>query len=188
MALHLRKQDGTSDLRLWRNAGALAVVMTMAVITMAVTTIAASDAQAAADTGWRSACRDLPSERICVISQSLHDHDGRMLARLRLQPQGASGVMQVLLPMGVHLGSGVFYALDGGQEQALRYQRCQNAPQNARCEASAAIAKPQWQALLKARDIDLIYRPDAGSPPRRLRLALQGLDAALQNLNQEAAP
>lgn len=187
MALHLRKQDGTSDLRLWRNAGALAVV-----ITMGVTAVAASDAQAAADTGWRSACRDLPSERICVISQSLHDHDGRMLARLRLQPQGASGVMQVLLPMGVHLGSGVFYALDGGQEQALRYQRCQNAPQNApqnaQCEASAAIAKPQWQALLKARDIDLIYRPDAGSPPRRLRLALQGLDAALQNLNQEAAP
>lgn len=179
MALHLRKQDGTSDLRLWRNAGALAVV-----ITMGVTAVAASDAQAAADTGWRSACRDLPSERICVISQSLHDHDGRMLARLRLQPQGASGVMQVLLPMGVHLGSGVFYALDGGQEQALRYQRCQDT----RCEASAAVAKPQWQALLKARDIDLIYRPDAGSPPRRLRLALQGLDAALQNLNQEAAP
>ena len=174
MALHLRGIDRTSDWRLWRNAGVLAVVAVLA----------APDAQAAPKSAWHSSCRDLASERICVVSQSLHDREGRAVARLRLQPQGASGVMQLLLPMGVHLGSGVFYALDGGEEYALRYQRCQDA----RCEASAVIAKPRWQALVKARDIDLIYRPDAGSPPRRLRLALQGLDAALQDLNQEAAP
>lgn len=171
--MHLRQKDQTRGVRLWCNAGLLAVVAV----------IAGSYAEAGPDNRWHKACREMTSERICVLSQRLRDSDDRAVATLRLQPQGESGLMQWMLPMGVHLGSGVVYALDGGKEHALRYQRCQDG----RCEASAVIGLPQWQALLKARDIDLIYRPDAGSPPRRLRLALQGLAAALQDLNNEAA-
>lgn len=170
--MHLCKKVMSNTLRHWRDAALLAAVAIMA----------AAHADAAPATPWRAECRDMAAERLCVVSQRLGDGGDLAVATLRLQPQGETGLMQWLLPMGVHLGSGVFYALDGGAEHALRYQRCQDG----RCEASAVIAAPQWQALVKARDIDLIYRPDAGSPPRRLRMALQGLDKALTELNREA--
>lgn len=123
---------------------------------------------------WGSDCRVEAGSRLCILSQKLVDEQGGFLSRIRLQPRNDGALLQVLLPAGVHLGSGAFYSVDTGPEAALSYLRC-----DARiCEASRALSDTEWTSMKRGAEMSLLYRPDAGSDPAILTVSLAGLTAA----------
>lgn len=129
-------------------------------------------ALAAADLPWGLECRDQGGRDICVLAQSLH-HADRWLATLRLVPEASGARLQVQLPAGVHLASGLFYSVDRGPEQALEFLRCDLQ----RCYAYRALDPREFRALRNGRALNLRLRPEAQLPPVLLQASLAGVTA-----------
>lgn len=123
---------------------------------------------------WRRDCGDNNGPQTCILSQSLLDADQQSLAIVRIALRDEEAIFQLLLPEGVHLGSGVFYTLDAGPEWRLEYLRCRNGL----CEASRALSAQEWRAMRRAQDLSILYRSSAGEAPTELSVSLMGITAA----------
>lgn len=131
-----------------------------------------------ADPVWGGECREAETGRHCILSQTLNNASGEWLATLRLQPDAQAAVLQVLVPQGVHLGSGMAYRVDAGEERMMVYRRCLAAG----CEALRNLTASEWQEILRGATMTLVLRPDAGRAPAELDVSLAGLTASSREM------
>lgn len=125
---------------------------------------------------WGLECREIAGEaapqNLCVMEQSL-SHNGKWLATLRIAPQTKGARLQVQLPAGVHLGSGLFYSVDQGRALPLEFQRCDEA----RCYATRALDDQEFKRLQRGTAMVLRLRPEPQLPPVLMEASLAGVTA-----------
>lgn len=125
-------------------------------------------------------CRDTEAPtRTCVLEQSL-SHQGKWLATLRLAPQPEGARMQVQLPLGIHLGSGLFYSVDKGRDLALEFLRCDDR----RCYAYRALTAQEFRSIQRGKSMTLRLRPEVQMPPVTMQVSLAGITALSQKALQ----
>ncbi|MFY0632905.1 MAG: invasion associated locus B family protein [Vannielia sp.] len=149
----------------------------LAVGALALSALQASQAVAAEQTftDWRVDC---PGEgRACTASITSFAEDRTWLSTLRVQPGQAAGELpvQILVPPGVHLASGLFVAVPGQKIAEATYLTCTNQA----CDARVSISERQLTSWKRARAARLRYRPSSTAPPIEYEVSLMGLTAAL---------
>jgi invasion protein IalB len=124
---------------------------------------------------WRSACPDVGTG--CILSTNVADTKNAWLAGLLVSPasDGASGVMKILVPPGVHLASGLFIAVGRGKPRQAEFQRCSDEG----CLATLDLDASGMTALRRASRAQIVYRPRSTTPPVRVQASLMGFSAAL---------
>lgn len=112
-----------------------------------------------------------------MLSTSVADNRNALLAGVIVTPDadGRSGVMQVLVPPGVHLASGLFVAIGAASPRAAEFQRCSDQG----CLAHLDLDASDMQALRRAARADIVYRPRSTTAPVRFQASLMGFSAAL---------
>ncbi|MBM9595915.1 invasion associated locus B family protein [Roseitranquillus sediminis] len=119
----------------------------------------------------------------CILSTTTFAGDRTWLATLRLQPAqraDAAAEVQLLVPLQVHLASGIFVKVPGAETSAGRFVRCVEGA----CEARLALDASALAAWKRAREARLVYRPRAQGPPIAFDVSLMGLTAGLEAMAQ----
>ncbi|SIN90001.1 invasion associated locus B family protein [Vannielia litorea] len=126
-------------------------------------------------TDWRVDCPD--DGRACTASTTSFAEDRTWLSTLRIQPGAAQADLpvQILVPPGVHLASGLFVAVPGLRLAEATYLTCTNQA----CDARVSISTRQLAGWKRARAARLRYRPSSTAPPIEFDVSLMGLTAAL---------
>lgn len=127
---------------------------------------------------WRAECRG--DGRDCVLATNVTDGRNALLAGLVVTPSadGRAGEMQIIVPPGVHLASGLFIAIGRGPPLAAPFQRC--SPEG--CLAQLSLDAQALSALRRASRAEIIYRPRSTTAPIRFHASLMGFSAALAHL------
>ena len=126
-------------------------------------------------TDWQVECPD--DGRRCTASTTSFAEDRTWLSTIRIQPDAAAGELpvQILVPPGVHLASGLFVSVAGQENARATYLRC--SPQA--CDARVSLGAEALAAWKRARAARLRYRPSSSAPPIEFDVSLMGLTAAL---------
>ena len=125
---------------------------------------------------WGIECRSTEADgKTCVLEQSL-SHQGKWLATLRIAPEQAGARMQVQLPTGIHLASGLFYSVDKGRDLALEFLRCDED----RCYAYRALSEQEFKSIQRGKTMTLRLRPEVQMPPVAMQVSLSGVTALSQ--------
>lgn len=139
--------------------------------------IALSSAAASAETfrDWRSDCPSAASG--CILATNVADTKNAWLAGLLVTPDtdGTSGTMNILVPPGVHLASGLFVSVGRGKPRQAEFQRCSDQA----CLAALDLDASHIMALRRATRAQIVYRPRNTTPPVRIQASLMGFSAAL---------
>jgi invasion protein IalB len=125
---------------------------------------------------WQIAC-EAPSES-CVISQSVMAADRSWLATVLLQPidDGQAARIQLLVPTGVHLASGLFVEAGTPEAKAARWLVC--TPEA--CRAEMLLDNEDVSAWKRGAAAEVRYRSRIDGPVVSFDLSLMGLTAALE--------
>lgn len=128
---------------------------------------------------WAVDCDGSPI--LCILSQTASSPDDNLwLGTVRLHPAQDGGAnIVVLVPAGVHLGSGIFV----GTAQPLTsitFQTCTKAA----CTASGRIDRNELARWRRGTTAQLRYRPAITSPPVSFAVSLMGISAALQYVTE----
>jgi invasion protein IalB len=124
---------------------------------------------------WSVDCRD----DLCLIEQTVLASDRTWLATARVQKtQNDSLQMQILVPAGVHLASGIFVDIPGRDVRQALFLRCSSDA----CEAQLALDAAEARALRNGTAARLRYRPRVSSPPVSFPVSLMGITAALRDV------
>ena len=122
---------------------------------------------------WGLECRSISAEnQTCVLEQSL-SHRGKWLATIRLAPEKTGARMQVQLPAGIHLASGLFYSVDKGRDLPLEFLRCDDQ----RCYAYRALDAQEFKAIQRGKSMTLRLRPEVQLRPATMQVSLAGITA-----------
>ncbi|MEL7177605.1 MAG: invasion associated locus B family protein [Pseudomonadota bacterium] len=131
----------------------------------------ASEAKSFQD--WSVTCHD----DMCIASQTNFGPKETWLATVRLRQQDdGSAAVQVFVPAGVHLGSGLFVQLKSGKPIQVPYVTCSAET----CEAVAELSANTIASWKQARAVSVRYRPALTSPPIAFDISMMGVTAALQ--------
>lgn len=129
---------------------------------------------------WTTQC---DSAGACVLSQASLAQGDRLLAVSRLSPDAQDGaVLEVAVPAGVHLASGLFVAAGKPAPKSLNWIRCGDGL----CLATARLDKTELSAWRRANTAELRYRPALGAEVIELKISLMGLTAALRHAERRA--
>lgn len=143
---------------------------------------AATPAQASEQTfrDWHASCvADAP----CILSTTVKDARDTWLATVRVaavSDDQTDTTMQVLVPSGVHLASGVFVNLGRSGPVEAAYQSC--APQA--CIAALALSPGDVAALRRNTRAKIVFRPRYSTPSVTFDVSLMGFTAALAHARQ----
>jgi invasion protein IalB len=120
----------------------------------------------------------------CVISQSLMSDDRSWLATVLMQPieTGDRARVQVLVPAGVHLASGLFVEAASTQGQGAEWLVC--SPKA--CRAEMILETEDLSAWKRGKSAEIRYRSRIDGPVVAFDMSLMGLTAALDDAR--AAP
>lgn len=128
---------------------------------------------------WSVDCRG----DLCLIEQTVLASDRTWLATARLQPTQDNALqMQILVPAGVHLASGIFVDIPGGNVRQGLFLRCTSDA----CEAQLALDADEATALRNGAAAQIRYRPRVSSPPVSFPVSLMGITAALRDVASQA--
>lgn len=137
----------------------------------AASAAAASDAVTFQD--WSVECRD----DVCIAAQSSFGPQETWLATVRLQQaENGTAIVQVLVPAGVHLGSGLFVQLKSGAPLEVPFVTC--TPQM--CQAATRLPADAVSGWKNARSVALRYRPTLDAAPIAFDVSMMGVTAALE--------
>jgi invasion protein IalB len=129
---------------------------------------------------WTAQC---DSAGICILSQASLASGDRLLALSRLSPDAEDGaVLEIAVPAGVHLASGLFVAAGKPAPKALDWVRCGEGL----CLATARLDRTELSAWRRANTAELRYRPELGGKVIGLKISLMGLTAALRHAERRA--
>lgn len=129
---------------------------------------------------WRTDC-DATVQ--CILSTTVRDASDTWLATLLVAANAddTSGtMMQVLVPTGAHLASGVFVNLGREGPVEAVYQSC--APQA--CLATLSLGPDDVAALRRNTKARIVYRPRYSTPAVTFDVSLMGFTAALTHARQ----
>lgn len=123
---------------------------------------------------WGLACE---GQDACVIAQSLMAEDRSWLATVMMRPDAATSgaLVQVIVPAGVHLASGLYLQQGGSDALAARWLVC--SPEN--CRAELRLAAADLAAWKTGRAAQIRYRARLDGPVVAFDLSLMGVTAAL---------
>lgn len=155
-------------------------VVSLGIISALGASAAKAEASEISQGFWGMDCRSTEiTAKTCVLAQSL-SHQGKWLATLRLAPHAGGGRMQVQLPTGIHLASGLFYSVDKGRELALEFLRCDDQ----RCYAYRALSEQEFTSIKRGKTLTLRLRPEVQMPPVAMQVSLSGVTALSQKAFQ----
>ncbi len=143
---------------------------------LAVSLLSAATVRAQAFTDWRVDCAE--DGRQCTAAITSFAEDRTWLSTLRLQPASRTEEtlpVQILVPPGVHLASGLFVSVRGQGRAEATYLTC--SPQA--CDARMSLDDRGLEAWKRARVARVLYRPSSTAPPIEYEVSLMGLTAAL---------
>lgn len=119
---------------------------------------------------WSITCSDE-----CVLSQASVGDDRELLAIAQLYPAKNGIRLDVAVPMGVHLASGLFVAAGKPTPKQLEWIRCGDGL----CLGSGFLAPDEVAAWRRAYNAEVRYRPGLQSEVIELKFSLLGFSAAL---------
>lgn len=119
---------------------------------------------------WRVVCRDTT----CILESTIVAEDRTWLATVRAKPADDGADLQILVPAGVHLASGLFVGTAGGRAKQASFIRCAEAA----CEAHLALDAGELTGWKRGRAAELRYRPTVSVKPVAFELSLMGITAA----------
>jgi len=135
--------------------------------------VAAGAAGAAPRFGdWELGCE---GQGPCVIAQSVMAGDRSWLATVMMQPEPAGARVQVVVPAGVHLASGLYLQQADAAPLAARWLAC--SPET--CRADLRLAAGDLDDWKKGRAAQIRYRARLDGPVVAFDLSLMGITAAL---------
>ena len=113
-----------------------------------------------------------------MISQSVMAADRSWLATVLLQPleDGQSARVQLLVPAGVHLASGLFVEAANAEGQAAEWLVC--SPEA--CRAELVLGPDGVSAWKRGASAEIRYRSRIDGPVVAFDMSLMGLTAALE--------
>lgn len=116
----------------------------------------------------------------CVLSQTVFSpNDRTWLATVSLQKlSDDQTAVQVLVPAGVHLGSGLFWQINSRPYNSVPFQQCSAQY----CRAAVVMEADDLAAWRAGRAVDMIYRPNSNVAPIRFAVSLMGISAGLDSL------
>jgi invasion protein IalB len=129
---------------------------------------------------WRTDC---DAEIHCILSTTVRDTSDTWLATVLVaaNPDDTIGtMMQVLVPTGAHLASGVFVTLGRAGPVEAVYQSC--APQA--CLATVSLSPDDVAALRRNTKARIVYRPRFSTPAVTFDVSLMGFSAALAHARE----
>jgi invasion protein IalB len=127
---------------------------------------------------WQVSCES--ADRDCVISQSLMSDDRSWLATVLMQPigEGDRARVQVLVPTGVHLASGLFVEAGRKEGQGAEWLVCTQKA----CRAELVLDPEGLAAWKQGRSAEIRYRSRIDGPVVAFDMSLMGLTAALDDV------
>ncbi len=126
---------------------------------------------------WSVVCQN----EICIASQTNYGPQETWLATVRLrQEMDGSAAVQVLVPAGVHLGSGLYVQLNAGKPVEVPYVTCSAES----CQAVARLSADTLDGWKRARAVSMRYRPALSAPPIAFDISMMGVTAALQQTGE----
>lgn len=129
---------------------------------------------------WTVEC---PTAADCYVSQAVTSGEDRLLAFVRLQPiASGAAVVEVTVPEGTHLPSGVFVATGLAQAHRLDWQRCGRGL----CVALSEFSAREVDIWRKMKSASLRYRPAIDAEVVEFRVSLMGLTEALRRAERGA--
>ncbi|UXX85098.1 invasion associated locus B family protein [Roseovarius pelagicus] len=130
---------------------------------------------------WAVECEELSAR--CTLAQTASSKDDRFwLATLRLRQTVKGGAqVQVIVPSGVHLGSGLFVGVTPPYKE-LAYQRCSPTV----CVAAGILDSDELTKWKRGRRAEVRYRPSAVSAPIVFDVSLMGVTAAFRYAESSA--
>jgi invasion protein IalB len=125
---------------------------------------------------WQAACETEGSP--CVLSQSVMAADRSWLATVLLQPSGDGARVQLMVPAGVHLASGIFIETAQPEAQPARWLVC--TPEA--CRAELDLDAEGLAAWKQGRSAEVRYRSRIDGPVVAFDVSLMGMTAALEDV------
>lgn len=123
---------------------------------------------------WAVTC-DSKQPRCVLALTASSDAENLWLATLRLVRTSAdSARVQVIVPAGVHLASGMFVGVRPPLSE-LTYERCSSTI----CVAAGNLDARELTKWKRGATAEIRYRPNVTSPPIVVDLSLMGVTAAL---------
>lgn len=163
--------------------GRLAVVG--AALSICVALIAASGVAASAEAeverfqDWEVACLDGSG---CAASTTALAEDrtwlGTVRARRSVETEGPA--LQIIVPAGIHLASGLFVELPGRAVKQATFVRCEPRA----CEAQLSLTDAEFRTWRRGLSAEVRYRPHVDVRPIAFDVSLMGITAAMRRAEE----
>lgn len=131
---------------------------------------------------WVFGCRAISADKnVCALSQTIvSKENNRLMARLSLQNDKTKGPELIaLVPLGVHLPSGVTGTLDQGRPFQFTVQRCTRQS----CIASVKADSNLLKSLQSGEKFSLSFYGQPEDKPMVLTGTLKGLADGMKAIN-----
>ncbi|HEV2517679.1 MAG TPA: invasion associated locus B family protein [Devosia sp.] len=98
-------------------------------------------------------------------------------ASLRFPPDGAAPSLQVSVPLGIYLGAGIGFNIDGATPQQLELQTCDRNG----CYGSAAVSPEMLSAMQSGQKLNILFQ-SMSKQQVTLEMSLVGFTAVYEKL------
>ncbi|CAN7421979.1 invasion associated locus B family protein [Devosia sp. LjRoot16] len=98
-------------------------------------------------------------------------------ASLRFPPDGATASLHVSVPLGIYLGAGIGFNIDGAGGQQLELQTCDRSG----CSASAVMSPETLAAMQNGQKLNILFQ-SMSKQVVTLEMSLVGFTAVYQKL------
>lgn len=144
--------------------------------------VGSTPAQASEETfrDWQARC---VADDHCLVATTVNDGSNTWLATVLVDAgknDTINTMMQVLVPTGVHLASGVFVNLGRSGSVEAVYQNC--APQA--CIAALSLTPDDIAFMRRNTSAKIVYRPRYSTPAVTFDVSLMGFTAALAHARE----
>jgi invasion protein IalB len=142
----------------------------------AATDAPAADAAQPQGSPWASRCaangRQDPLD--CSISQRAVTKQGQLVGSVTIRAiAGSDPLMIVSVPLGLYLGAGVSFDVDGANAQQLELETCDRAG----CYAQLKLSEGNLNAFRGGQALDIVFQ-NLNRQPVKLPMSLVGFTAA----------
>ena len=98
-------------------------------------------------------------------------------ASLRFPPDGAAPSLQVSVPLGIYLGAGIGFNIDGAAAQQLELQTCDRSG----CYGSGAVSPETLTAMQNGQKLNIVFQ-SMSKQSVTLEMSLVGFTAVYEKL------
>ncbi|SEL79044.1 Invasion protein IalB, involved in pathogenesis [Jannaschia helgolandensis] len=127
--------------------------------------------------GWAVSCRN----DACFAESTVLASDRTWLMTVRARATHPGAEVQVIVPAGVHIASGLFVGVPGGTVKQAQFVRCEARA----CEAQLKLSEAELLGWKRGRAAQVRYRPRVAVRPVAFELSLSGITAAIQDLEEK---